>query len=154
MVSDQPPAERAEPPRATRLTFSYDGSHVSLLSVERLEMVTPPSDSLEPMETSAGFRYEVQAGDGRVLYRQLAQDPTRGWSELPTDDSSRPVVQAMGDQPKRLFVVLVPHMEKAHSVTLFAPVRGRDGTVDESQPARELFRFSFDQPPTRERPAR
>jgi hypothetical protein len=52
------------PPRTVRLTFTYEGDEVCLVSRQPVEMIAPPTDRLSRYEGEQGFWIEVRSRQG------------------------------------------------------------------------------------------
>jgi len=140
-----------ERPRAVRLTFAFHGDDVRLVARQPVDVVTPPSDEIEGAERRQGFWAELQAGDGRPLYRRVMRDPARGDTEVfaPGGSPSRaPVPEVRGT-----FSVVVPDVPDAEAVVLHSSSAGvgddvapqRRATLAHGRPAREWARFPLRQ---------
>jgi hypothetical protein len=121
-----------------RLTFEYRSGRVQLVSRDDVDMTPPPSDALSA-EGESGFWYELRGRSGRPVYRGVANSPTRSWMEVPNQDGSLSSVEV--ENPRTVFVLLVPHLEEARTLVLFAspqlpPIGG--------EPAVEIARFSLE----------
>jgi hypothetical protein len=57
---------------ALRLTFSFEGSAVQLLSQQSLDML-PPSDSLDGFTSQASFWYELRDDSAQPVYRRIIE---------------------------------------------------------------------------------
>lgn len=107
-----------ESPRAMRLTFSYQGDQVKLVSQQPVEMTVPPSDPLKGYEEHKGFWAELKSDQDKTLYRRVLHNPTRNDAEVFSDDPEQSISRAPAPKRKGVFVVVVPHTEKGHEVTL------------------------------------
>ncbi len=108
-------------PRAVRLTFSYEGPAVKLVSQERVEMIVPPSDPLQGIGKQKGFWAVLRDKQDRALYRQVIHNPTRNDAEIFPDleeDPDAGISRAPAPKRKGIFVVLVPDIEEGDSVTM------------------------------------
>lgn len=117
----QPDQAAARFNSAVRLTFSYDGPAVKLLSQERVEMVIPPSDPLQGFAKHKGFWAELKDEEDRTLYRQVIHNPTRNDAEVFPDPEGNPdqsITRERAPKRKGVFEVLVPDLEAGHSVTM------------------------------------
>jgi hypothetical protein len=101
-----------------RLTFSYQGDQVKLISQEPVEMTLPPSDSLRGYEAHKGFWAELKSDQDKTLFRRVLHNPTRNDAEVFSDDPEQSISRAPAPKRKGVFVVLVPHSEKGREVTL------------------------------------
>jgi hypothetical protein len=138
MHKDEPPF--AEPPRTLRLTFSYEGDTVRLISRERLEMIPPPSEPVAIREGQSGFWYEVRDTDERILYQRVLQNPIQFDVEVFTSDPNQMLTRQRVANPRGVFVLTAPEIEGAATLVLFSsPLEpARSG-----QPATELARFDL-----------
>jgi len=136
----QPPEARPYN-RALRLTFEYEGSNVKLVSTQSVEMLLPPTQSLEGHEDQTGFWFTLSNAQGKAVYRRAIHQPIAYDREVFSNDPKNPSVQRVPvDKPKGTFVVLVPDVQEARTVQLFShplTVAGR------GQAAREFARFTI-----------
>jgi len=138
-------------PKAIRLTFSYDGPAVKLLSQERVEMIVPPSDPLSGFKGQKGFWAELRDKQDKTLYRQVLHNPTRNDAEVFPDPDEHPeqnVGRAPAPKRKGGFVVLLPDIEGGDSVTMCrSPLDktgpGRGIRALASKPATKFRRFKL-----------
>lgn len=128
--------------RTLRLTFSYEQSSVQLTDIQRVAMTPPPADPLQAPKGAAGFWVEVRDAAARPLYRRVTQNPIRFAAEFPTDESDRPLAWGDLDEPRGVFVLVVPDLPAAQTVLLFSSPLGPEGS---GKPASELVRFDLKQ---------
>src|SRR5215208_4069038 len=76
------PKPTYEPMKAMRLTFSYDGDYVKLVSQKRTEMKVPPSDPVTAFKKQKGFWAELKNERDKTLYRHVMHNPTRNDAEV------------------------------------------------------------------------
>lgn len=147
------PLSRGEPravqPRwAFRIVFAYEGFNVRVLSAKRVEIITPPSDPLrgqkgahgreEPREQT-GFWFELHDANGRPLYRRVLDNPIKFSVSLLSDDPEHPFTNQMIRDPRGDFMLIVPALDQAATLVLFAS-REREGYPE---PAKEIARFDL-----------
>ena len=125
-----------------RLTFSYEGTDLRLISQQSVRMVPPPSDSLRAEEEQTGFWYEVHDAGGSTLYRRVTQNPIKFAVEVRSDDPDRPLNWQQVDEPRGTFVLLIPDLDSALEVVLFGDPLEPDAP---SGPAKEIARFDLKQ---------
>jgi len=101
-----------------RLTFSYQGDQVKLVSQQPVEMTVPPSDPLKGYEEHKGFWAELKSDQDKTLFRRVLHNPTRNDAEVFSDDPEQSISREPAPKRKGVFVVVVPHTEKGHEVTL------------------------------------
>ena len=117
---------RSKAPKAVRLTFSYEGEKVKLLSQQPVEMTVLPSDALG-YGGQKGFWAEVMSEKDKTLYRHVMHNPTRNDAEVFSPDPAQAVSRAPAPKRKGIFVVVVPDTDKGHSVRLCrSPVKVSD----------------------------
>jgi hypothetical protein len=103
---------------SVRLIFEYDGDEVRLASRQHVAMLAPPSDELEGFEQHAGFWAELRDPGGELLHRQVLRDPIRRDAEVFSPDPTQTITRIPVEQPKGLFVVVVPDTAAADHVAL------------------------------------
>lgn len=136
--------------RSIRLTFSYEGSDVRMVSKQSVEMVAPPSDPILAQENKSGFWYELRDAEGKTIYRRVIQNPIKFAFEV-RSDPERPLAWQTVSQPRGSFVLLLPELEQAKTLVLFSsPLEPKRAF----EPAKELTRFSLEQVPDYKRGVR
>jgi hypothetical protein len=111
-------APAAESPKAMRLTFSYQGDQVKLLSQQPVDMTVPPSDPVKGYEEQKGFWAEVKSDQDKTLFRRVLHNPTRNDAEVFSDDPEQSISRQPAPKRKGVFVVVVPATDKGREVTL------------------------------------
>ena len=127
-----------EEPRAIRLTFTYEGGRVEILSQQKVAMLSPPSDALNYNKKSSGFWYEVHDSKGRPLFRRIIQNPIQQAVEVRSDDRDRPLTWQEVEKATGQFVLVIPDLEKASHLVLFSSPLEIKKT---GQPARPMAQF-------------
>jgi hypothetical protein len=140
MQDEEQPAGHpaAAVPRAQRLTFSYEGSNVHLLSRQTVEMIPPPSDPVQDSERQAGFWYTLRDREGRPIYRRVVHNPIRHDVEVFSDDPERSVSRVRVSEPRGVFSLLVPGLDEPYTLTLHSSPPGATGEA-----AQEIARFDI-----------
>jgi hypothetical protein len=119
--------------QVSRLTFTYEGDQIRLLSEQVIEMTIATSDSAGG-DTGPGARIELRDSDGKVAHRQTIPNPVQTSSEVFSPDGS--ITRVDVARPSGVFTVLVPYIPAARTVILAAAgATPRD--------ARELARFNL-----------
>lgn len=99
---------------ALRVTFQYAGERISVLQVEPVDAVVPPSDPLSGYEGHSGFWVTVADEAGHVLYRRILNSPVQFNPEVhqpaTAGGSSRRTAMS---EPSGTFTVLLPHFDAA-----------------------------------------
>src|ERR1051325_3426712 len=104
------------PAKAMRLTFSYDGDDVKLISQQRAEMVVPASDPVTRFKKQKGFWAELKNDRDKTLYRRVMHNPTRNDAEVFPDPDipGQGISRAPAPKRKGVFVVVVPDIDKGN----------------------------------------
>ena len=143
--SNQPSAKKHK--KAVRLTFSYEGDKVELISQQPVEMTVPPSDPVEGHEEHKGFWAELKDKQDATLYRRVLHNPTRNDAEVFSPDPDEGISRQAAPDRTGVFVVVVPDTAEGHAVTLSssAPPKGTAKGIRSlaNQPASEIARFEL-----------
>jgi hypothetical protein len=105
---------------ALRLTFSYEGNTVQLLTQQNLDTLVPPSDSLDDFTGQAGFWYELRDAAAQPVYRRIMENPIQFSLEGPPDDPENmsDLHRVQVDNPLGVFTLLVPNLAEAQTLAL------------------------------------
>lgn len=125
------PRSRQRGRGAIRLVFQYEGETLHLVSREYVEMLVPPTDTLENYEKHQGSWAELRSVNNAVLYRQVLHEPIVREAEVFSQDPNVSIRRIRIESPAGIFVVLVPDLDEAESVVLWSSL---------AVPARELIR--------------
>ncbi len=132
------------PSRTLRLTFSYEGSNVRLVSRQSVEMIPPQGDAAATRQGQAGFWYEVRDEKDNTLFRRIVQNPIRFAAEIRSEDPERPLSWQDVSEPRGEFVLLMPDLDTARVLVLFGSPMERGAPLG---PAKEIARFDLSQGP-------
>jgi hypothetical protein len=102
-----------------RLTFSYAGGQIDLVSDQLVTMIIPESHSLGDLERAAGFAYILKDDQGLPLYGRSIPNPIPFDREVFDRDPKRSIRREANPQPKGSFVLLVPAIEHARRIEFF-----------------------------------
>src|SRR5215210_835841 len=138
----------SEPTKAMRLTFSYDGDYVKLVSQKRTDMKVPPSDPVTAFKKQKGFWAELKNERDKTLYRHVMHNPTRNDAEVFPETPGQSISREPAPKRKGLFVVVVPDTAKGEEVTLSRSSPEEQGPASglralASKPATEIIRFKL-----------
>jgi hypothetical protein len=140
-------ARKASPEsnKALRLTFSYDGNDVKLLSQRRVDMIVPSSDAVKGYGTHKGFWAELRSGRDKTLYRTVMHNPTKNDAEVFPGTPNESISREPAPKRKGVFVVVVPDTAEGEQVILCrskpatkGPTKGIRALA--STPAEEILR--------------
>ena len=136
------------PNKAMRLTFSYSGDDVKLLSQERTEMTVPPSDQVKGYAKHKGFWAELKSGSDKTLYRTVMHNPTKNDAEVFPESPGGVISRQPAPKRKGVFVVVVPDTDKGEEVILSRSAPDAEGptmgiSALASEPAEEILRVKL-----------
>jgi hypothetical protein len=147
-AESKPSQASTKAPKAMRLTFSYDGDNVKLVSQQPVEMIVPPSDPVRGFANHKGFWAELKSEQDKTLYRSVMHNPTRNDAEVFSDDPEQSISRQPAPKRKGVFVVVVPDTDEGNEVTLSrsspevrGPARGIRALA--TKPATEIARFKL-----------
>jgi len=130
------------PTRVLRLTFSYEGNKIRLVSRQSVEMILPPSDPGQGYEGESGFWYSLNDPQERTVYRRVMQSPIRHDVEVFSDDPKESISRAEVSNPRGSFVLLVPDVAEARTLSLYShSLRPQSAATPSSS---EIARFDLD----------
>ena len=134
------------PQKTLRFTFRVTGGEVQLQSVERVDMICPPTVGQTPeVGRHAGFWMELQDDATTPLFHRPLNEPMANSVEVHSPDGK--IERVFGPPQDGLFEVLVPDDPRAHDLVLMGrPVSTADKTLEADADAgitRELARFEI-----------
>jgi hypothetical protein len=131
-----------------RLTFSYNGDDVKLISQQRTEMIAPPSDAVKGYGKHKGFWAELRNESDKTLYRTVMHNPTRNDAEVFPESPAEGISRVPAPKRKGVFVVVVPDIDTGEDVILCRSAPATKGPtrgirVLATKPAEEILRFKL-----------
>jgi hypothetical protein len=111
----------SNPPYALRLTFSYRGTQISLVGVERIAMIVPASIEEPADATTSGYSFALLDANGRVIYRRPLHNPIRIDAEAFSPGKGGPIERVPLSTNEGRFTVLVPDLPDARGFRLSGP---------------------------------
>jgi hypothetical protein len=134
--------------KAMRLTFSYNGDDVKLISQQRTEMSVPSSDAVKGYGTHKGFWAELRSGSDKTLYRTVMHNPTKNDAEVFPESPGEPISREPAPKRKGVFVVVVPDTDKGQQLILCRSATATKGPTKgiralASKPAEEILRLKL-----------
>jgi hypothetical protein len=137
--------------RTLRLRFQASGNEVSLLSMERLAMICPPSVGEQPSAgVNGGSWVELRDRDDATTFFRVLNDPLRASVEIHSPDGE--IRREFDPAATTTFEVLVPDDPRSSTVVVMSDVaaprpRKRAATSDAAPAgAREVARFDLSGP--------
>jgi hypothetical protein len=107
-------------PRAVRLTFTYEGDEISLISRQPVEMVVMPTDPISGREVEVGSWVEVRNHQETTLYRRVMPQLFRRDVEVFSPDPQASISRSPQEAATGQFSVIVPELEQADHVVLLS----------------------------------
>lgn len=134
--------------KAMRLTFSYDGDDVKLLSQQPTEMIVPSTDALKGYGTHKGFWAELRSARDKTLYRTVMHNPTKNDAEVFPGTPNEGISRVPAPDRKGVFVVVVPDTDEGEEVILCRSTPATKGPTKgiralASEPAEEILRLKL-----------
>ncbi len=107
--------------KSTRLNFVYNDRDIELVSWNRLNKISPPSDPIENYQDESGWWVILSDEKGNVVYRQIIHNPIRIEKELFSDRNEGGVSWEIPDAAEQRgeFSVLVPDIPVATHLSLY-----------------------------------
>jgi hypothetical protein len=94
--------------RSLRLDFRYENFNILLESQTRIEIIPPPSDSIEQADDYNGYYVKLTDVEGRVFYVQRLPNPFRTETEAYGEDAASQVTYERLKDPDLTFSILIP----------------------------------------------
>ena len=126
--------------QAVRVTLSYQGKELRVVSRKVLFIRTPPSAPLEIPEKQAGFWFHVEDANGHLLYRRVMDNPIQFDTETPSDDPERPLKRVPLSERRGTFFLLIPILREARTVRIFSSPFELEKAAES---AAEIMRFNI-----------
>ena len=105
--------------KAVRLTFSYQGDKINLISRQSVEkLITIPPESKNPEYISETW-FELSDSKRNVIHRQNLNNLIRKDMEVFSDDPNNSISRHKVDEIKGTFSILVPDVSEADSLDIF-----------------------------------
>ena len=144
-VSDPPSNERlANPESAVRLTFSYEGNRIDLVSKQKIQKRLPGhiSPDIQKGQTP-GFWLELSNDNRRLLYRQIIDNPIRIDTEVFSENPNESITRHELADIKGAFSLLIPDIPNARNLDLFGSPVLSEGMRGLQKPAAKIFHLDL-----------
>ena len=130
----------SNPPQALRLTFSYQGSQITLLGVERVAVIVPAPVVAPPLAGQTGYWFEVRDAASVLLYHRPLVNPIRSDAEAFSQDPRASITRVPLANATGRFTLLMPDLPDARTFTLHGPAN----PARPDEPAQEIARIGID----------
>jgi hypothetical protein len=144
-VSDSPSNVRlAKPDSAVRLTFSYEGNKIDLISKQKIKkrLPVPPRLGIQKEQTP-GFWLELSNDNKRLLYRQIMDNPIRIDTEVFSENPNESITRHELADPKGTFSMVIPDIPDARNLDLFGSPILSEGMRGLQKPATKIFHIDL-----------
>lgn len=128
---------------AIRLTFSYEGSDIKLISKQNIEKVLQPPPLQSNMQQSqTGSWYEVSDKNQRVLHRQTIDNPIKVDAEV-FSDTTDSISRVKLSEIRGTFSIVVPNIPESKNFDLFSSPVISEGIRGLQKPATKIFHLDL-----------
>jgi hypothetical protein len=129
--------------KAIRLTFSYKGPEIRLISRQRLEKALPPHTQSVTQPEQAGFWYELADSKQNVVYKRAINNPIRVDTEVFSDDPRQSISRKKLSDISGTFSLVVPDIPDSNFLNLFSSPIIEEGVKGLQKPAKRIFHFNL-----------
>lgn len=126
--------------RTLRLTFSYEGANVQLISQQSVEMMPPLPEPVPLQAGQSGFWYELRDESDRILYQRRVHNPIQFEMTVYSNDPEIPMKKINVENPQGVFELLAPDIKEVQKIVLFSSPIDPERAAN---PATELARFEL-----------
>ncbi len=144
-VSNSPSNERlTNSDSAVRLTFSYEGNRIDLISKQKIQKRLPGriSPDIQKGQTR-GFWLELSNDNRRLLYRQIIDNPIRIDTEVFSENPNESITRHQLVDIKGTFSIVIPNIPDARSLDLFGSPILSEGIRGLQKPAEKIFHLDL-----------
>lgn len=125
--------------KAIRLTFSYKGTAIKLVSQDKVEKILPPSTKIS---NRSGFWYEVADDKQNVLYQRIISSPIQTDVEVFSNESKESIMRQKVSNIQGVFSILIPDFPEARTFSLFSsPIE--NGEIAIQKAATKIFQMDL-----------
>jgi hypothetical protein len=129
--------------KALRLTFSYEGNNIQLISQQKIEKVLPPSDNIQQNQT--GFWYELTDSENNTVYRQIMNSPIKIDMEVFSNDPKESIIRQQITDIRGIFSIVVPDIPQAKNFDMFSSPIVSEGIAGIQKPATKIFHLNLNE---------
>jgi hypothetical protein len=126
---------------AIRLTFSYKGTDIKLISQDKIEKILPPSSNIS---NRSGSWYEVADDKQNLLYQRIISNPLQTDIEVFSNESKESIMRQKISQIEGVFSILIPDLPEAKTFSLFSSPIER-GEIAVQKEATKIFQMDLNE---------
>jgi len=129
---------------ATRLTFSYEGNEIKLVSKQNIEKVLPSPSSLQShiQQNQTGSWYELSDENQHVLHRQIIDNPIKVDAEV-FSDTTDSISRVKLSEIRGTFSIVVPNIPESKNFDLFSSPVISEGIKGLQKPTTKIFHLDL-----------
>lgn len=129
---------------AIRLTFSYEGDKINIISKQKINKILPPSDNIAGQEISSRFWYELRDSKRNVIYEQNLNDIISDDIEIFSTNPDDPAfVRHKLSDKKGVFSIVIPDMPDSTGFELFTNITQKDETMKIREEKKKIFHLDI-----------
>jgi hypothetical protein len=125
--------------RAIRLTFSYEGNNIKLISKQNMEKVLHPPVQNYIQENRTGSWYELSDDQQHLLHRQIIDNPIKVDAEVFSDNTTESITRHGLSDIRGAFSIVIPDIPESKNFDLFSSPVISEGIKSLREPATKIF---------------
>jgi hypothetical protein len=132
--------------KALRLTFSYEGNNIRIISQQKIDKLLPPSGPIDNIDQNqTGFWYELTDSKHNILYRQVMNFPIKIDTEVFSNDPKESIIRQKITDIRGTFSILVPDVPQANNFDMFSSPVLSEGVKGIEKPATKIFHLNLNE---------
>jgi hypothetical protein len=129
--------------RVIRLTFSYEGNNIKLISKQNIEKVLQPSTQFHIQKNQTGSWYELSDDQQHLLHRQIIDNPIKIDAEVFSDNTTESISRHRLSDIRGTFSIVVPDIPEGKKFDLFSSPVISEGIRGLQEPATKIFHLDL-----------
>jgi hypothetical protein len=130
--------------KAIRLTFSYKGNDVKLVSKNKVEKILPPSNPSLNSKNLVGLWYEISNDKQNVLYQKNLSDLIQTDVEVFSNDAKESIRRQKLSRMEGTFSILVPDLPDAQNFSLFSSPSENEA-ISSQKSSKQIFQMKLNE---------
>jgi hypothetical protein len=132
--------------KALRLTFSYEGNNIRLISQQKIDKLLPPSGPFDNIQQNqTGFWYELSDSSHNILYRQVMNFPIKNDTEVFSKDPKESIIRQKITDIRGTFSILIPDIPQANNFDMFSSPISSEGVRSIEEPPTKIFHLNLNE---------
>jgi hypothetical protein len=129
--------------RAIRLTFSYEGNNIKLISRQNIEKVLHSPVQNYIQENHTGSWYELSDDQQRLLHRQIIDNPIKVDVEVFSDNTTESISRHRLSDIRGAFSIVIPDIPDGKNFDLFSSPVISEGMRGLQEPPTKIFHVNL-----------